>query len=232
MTTVVLTFDVDWAPEPVLADVLELLEDVGASATFFATHGSHALRAAESDRIELGVHPDFRGAGDDLVRPLRRLLNAYPGARGTRSHLLIQSSPLLQVFVDEGLDYESNTHLPFHRGLHPVTRVPGIVSIPYAWSDDTHFRLRDDFDAADLPLDGGVAVLAFHPMHVFMNTRSSEHYESYRASYLDAAALEPHRNRDAPGVRTLFEALLGQVRAGSVATCTLARVCDEYRVQT
>jgi hypothetical protein len=232
VTTVALTFDVDWAPELVLADVLELLEDAGASATFFATHDSQALRAAQSERIELGVHPDFRGTGDDLAPPLRRLLDIFPGARGVRSHLLIQSSPLCQVLVEEGLDYESNTHLPFHRGLHPVTRVPGLVSIPYAWSDDTHFRLRDDFKAADLPLDGGLAVVAFHPIHVFMNTRSSAHYESYRGSYLDAAALAPHRNRDAPGVRTLFESLLGQVRAGSVATCTLARVCDEYRVQT
>ena len=50
-----LTFDVDWAPDPVIEDTLLFLERAGVRATFFATHASAALRdaAAEGHEIDL-----------------------------------------------------------------------------------------------------------------------------------------------------------------------------------
>lgn len=226
-----ITFDVDWAPDEALEDVLELLERAGAAATFFATHGTAVLGSSVQPRTEVGVHPDFRDAQEDMEAPVRRLLELYPRARGVRSHLLYQSSPLLEVFKDLGFDYESNTHLPFHPGLRPFIRIPGLVSIPYSWSDDTHFRLGKPLQREVLMLDRpGVKVIAFHPIHIFANTLGTAHYErAVRPHYSKPNELLRTRDVTAPGVRTLFEGVLAFIVETRVRTLTLSEVCEGFR---
>ena len=228
-----IAFDVDWAPDEALEDVLELLERAGAASTFFATHDTAVFGSAPL-RTEVALHPDFRDAGSDIEAPVRRLQEVYPRALGVRSHLLYQSSPLLQLFKDLGLEYESNTHVPFHAGLRPFTRIPGLVSIPYSWSDDTHFRLGKPLVKDALMLDRpGVKVIAFHPIHVFANTLGTDHYErAVRPHYSNAKELVRVREVTTPGVRTLFEEVLAFIVETQARTLTLREVSEAFRAST
>ena len=40
---IALAFDIDWAPDAVLADTLELVAEVGVPVTLFATHATPPL---------------------------------------------------------------------------------------------------------------------------------------------------------------------------------------------
>ena len=83
--------------------------------------------------------------------------------------------------MEDDLKYESNTHLFFHDWLHPVIRIKELVSIPFYWTDDTHFTLRHSFTVDDLRLETpGLKIFTFDPIHVFMNTSSEVHYENYK----------------------------------------------------
>jgi hypothetical protein len=182
-----ITLDVDWAPEGALDVVLGKIRAAGVKCTFFATHASPLLQAAHGADIEVGLHPNFNDCNGDFDTPLRTLKDAYPEARGARSHSLFVSSHILQLYRKYGLQYESNNFMPMHQHLHPVLRFPQFVSIPFYWSDD-RLEVYDFFDFDMLQLDApGLKVLNFHPIHVFMNTTSEAHYLSYKAHYQDVA---------------------------------------------
>lgn len=208
---VCLTLDVDWVPDAVLAEIVEMIEDAGVAATFFATHLSPLLVDLDPARFEVGLHPDFRDA--DLDMPLAELRRAYPHAIGARSHGLNASSRVLERYAAHGLRYETNVYLPLHQGLHPVDRRPDLVSIPFCWSDDA----PGGPSGLEALLAGhGLRVLNFHPIHVFMNTRDDAHYQEFRRFTRDTAELERRRSLDGPGVRRLFELALEHLgRSGS-----------------
>lgn len=222
-----ITLDVDWAPDGVIAPVLEALRASAVKATFFATHASPLLASIAGDDVEVGLHPNFNHCAGDFDTPLRTLKDAYPDARGARSHSLFVSSHILQLYRRYGLRYESNNFMPMHQHLHPVMRFENFVSIPFYWSDD-RLDVYDWFDLDTLRLDTpGLKVLNFHPMHVFMNTSSEEHYLSYKAHYQDAGALRPFVN-GGTGVRSLFDAVLQSIGDRGVPTYTMAEICDTF----
>ena len=55
-----LTFDIDWALDAVLHDTIDLVEEAGVAATWYATHETPVLERLRScQNYELGIHPDF-----------------------------------------------------------------------------------------------------------------------------------------------------------------------------
>jgi hypothetical protein len=225
---IILTFDIDWAPDAVVADTLELLAAHGARATLFATHDTAVLRGVEADGLEVGIHPNFNpllgGGGGSADDVLDAILDLYPGARGVRSHSMLQSSPLLAKFAERGLRYDANHFLPY-QPIHPFTLWTGMVRIPYNWEDDVHWAYGRSFDDAGLELDAWpLCVLDFHPVHVYLNTEREARYAAARPHYQDAAALRRHRNTTGvPGARDLLLEVLRRSRAHTAST-TLAEL--------
>jgi hypothetical protein len=223
------TLDVDWAPEPLLASVVERLVDAGVPATFFATHASPVLGALDGGQFEVGLHPSFEDAERGFARPIAELKALYPAATGARSHSLFTSSRILQLYVEHGLSYEANIFLPGHVGLHPVLRFAELVSIPFNWSDDKHLEFGAAHRADAVPLDApGTVVVNFHPIHVAMNTSDPAHYARYKPFHHDVEALLTHRNTREPGVGTLFDELLERLARTGRPVLTLAAVRDRF----
>lgn len=226
-----LTFDVDWAPDAVLDELVETLRQAHVCATLFATHATPVLQGLADDRIEVGLHPNFNDCGGDFADRLRTVRDAYPEAVGARSHSLHVSSRILDLYAGNGLIYESNVFLPLHPHLRPVLRFDGMVSIPFWWTDDVHFSRSSDFDVASLPLDEpGLKVFTFHPIHVFMNTASHDEYVRFKPHYADAAALGPLRNT-ASGTGTLLAGLIGHLARTGVRTWTMAQLASSFLAQ-
>ena len=228
MNAICLSLDVDWAPDPVLAHVLEAIAAAGVRATLFATHATPVLGDGRRDDVEIALHPHFN-RGDDLDAPLGELKAAYPRARGARTHGLLVSSHMLLRYIDHGLSYESNIFLPGHPGLQPVRRFEQLVSIPFYWSDDKHLERGEPFAVERLGLDApGLKVLNFHPIHVYMNTTSPEHYASYKADYQDPDALARQRDGTGQGIGRLFEELLAVLGRRGEGELTLADIADRH----
>lgn len=224
-----LTFDVDWAPDETIRPIIDLLESLSLRATFFATHESKLLNKLNPELFEVGIHPNFNNAQKDHSHIVRDLKMIYPNAVGQRSHSLHVSSRILKACAELGFLYESNIFLPFHEHIHPVKRFRNLYSIPIFWSDDKHIELEDRFDSKMFfSQQPGLKVLNFHPMHIFMNTWSEDHYASYKPYYQDPDSLKGLINRTKDGAGTMFSTLVEELRVHQNETHTMSQICKTY----
>ena len=200
-----ISFDVDWAPDGVLLDCLDLLSTVPKiNATFFATHATKVLSGNQISEHEVGIHPNlmpnFQGKGRHYHEVIDELLMLYPNAKGVRFHSLGLAAPVLDYCYQKGICYDSSIYLP--RQILPYKEYTGILRMPFQCADlqmvldnDT-FKLNMDQYSSKLPL-----CFVFHPIHVFLNTYSFEHYKKAKPYYHDFQMLKMHVNKSFPGVR-------------------------------
>lgn len=218
------TCDIDWAPEAVIEDTVNLFETFGVKCTFFSTHHSLILSKCEKRLFEVGIHPDFtpllKGKNnrsfDDI---LDDIMHIHPEARGVRTHTMLQSIQILQKFADKKLVYEANTFLPYQSGLKPTKLWNGLVRIPYNWEDDVHWSYGFSFD--DCRLDLGqdeLIVFDFHPIHIYLNTENKYRYSEAKKHYEDPKKLLEYRNTEVPGTRDLLINLLKHCKTNNIET--------------
>ena len=221
-----LTFDVDWAPDELVAEVVSSLERRGLRGTIFATHDSPLLKSLPKDEFEIALHPNFDlGDGRYDLSALLKLKNAYPTAIGMRSHSLFFSSRMLSLLEECDITYESNIFLEGHLGLHPVHRTRSITSIPFNWSDDKHVELERPFTLDTFPeLDQeGLNVFCFHPVHIFLNTDVQDRYVRAKSA-LKKPELREHVN-PSTGIATLFDDLCRELVRSRIHTGLLSELC-------
>lgn len=205
---VFLTLDLDWCHEEILLDTLELLEEYEAKATFFCTDRPKSLDLLRGNsRVELGVHPNFRpllaginGQKLDAANVLDKLLELIPEAKSVRSHSLIAGSTLSSLFASRGLTHESNIRVPLLQGwgLRPFANFSGLVSCPFNWADYTDMGSPIPEKKESLYM-----MVAFHPIHIFLNSESHSRYEASRPVHYSPKKLLAHRNPGL-GVRDEF----------------------------
>ena len=129
-----LTSDVDWAPDYCIEDVLTLVSKFNFFLSVFATHRSPILLAA-SDRVEVGLHPDFTRPHPEhgIRRKILDLLDVYPDAKGVRAHRNFFGQNIAQLAVEAGLTYDASV---FHWG-RPFCQIErdqyGLVRMSYCW---------------------------------------------------------------------------------------------------
>jgi hypothetical protein len=167
-TRVVVTLDVDWAPDPLVDDVAGRLAAAGVPATWFVTHASPALDRlrARSDLFELGIHPNFRPGSSHGATPeavLDHVMALVPEAVSSRSHGVVQSGRLLHLLVQRTpVRIDSTTFLPDLPDAPLVTqRTPhgDLLRVPFTWSDD--YEPLSPWD--DYLAEPGLKVVLFHP---------------------------------------------------------------------
>jgi hypothetical protein len=213
-----LTIDLDWAIDPAIELCLDLIEEVGIAATVFVTHDTPLLaRMRTNPRLELGLHPNFNSLLDGVERPaggaleiMRNLQQIVPEARVVRSHSMTQSSKLLDLFVATGMTHDCNHFIPAHTGipLRPYRHWNGLTRVPYFWEDDVDLIYRAGPAVLELAAGSGLKVFDFHPIHIALNTQSTEHYESSRAAHRSWDALLRAASNERGGVRNRFVSLL------------------------
>lgn len=220
-TKFALTFDVDWAPEAVIQDTLEILNRHNIRAVFFATHQSDAVQAASRDGHEIGIHPNLqpllRGEGGDFRKIIGDLKSIYPQAIGIRTHGLVSSSNLLLEFAGMGFQYDSNIFLPGQQVL-PFKMQNGFLRIPFHFEDDVHFSFGRSFNFNPNDFSASTfVVFNFHPVHVFLNTEKEETYNKAKQHYHDADNLRKFRNESGTeGTRDYLEQLLDYIRLNGI----------------
>ncbi|HWY12484.1 MAG TPA: polysaccharide deacetylase family protein [Bacteroidia bacterium] len=208
----ILTFDIDWAPEKVIEDVINLLSTYNIKATFFATHESEILKKIEKEGIhEMGIHPNFNplllGQGGNYQKKIDDLLKIYPSAVGFRAHSLTHSCPILLYCLEKGIKYDSNIYIPFGKELKAFNYF-GLMRIPYNWEDDGQWVSGKSFSDIGLKLDAELNIFSFHPIHVYLNTYDQAMYDNVKQFYQMPDELLKNRNKSIPGTRDLLLFLL------------------------
>lgn len=232
MNDVCFTFDLDWAPERMVDELRELLEEHDLPATVFCTHRSPAVeRLLARESCEPGLHPNFL-AGGDPGAILARLRSEIPDASAVRNHALYYHSGLLALFHRAGLRVLSNDLMFLQPQIEPWYDWSGMVRLPIYWEDDVHCAFFERvFSPELLALERpGLKVLSFHPVHLCLNTRD---LGEYRALKQDVAAGRVVRPAAGPGIRTLFEEVVRRVSKDDLATLGEVAVrFQEERVYT
>ncbi len=215
---VLISLDIDWAPDELIADSLDLLSAHGVRATLFMTHPTKV----DVSGHELALHPHFTDA--DLHAPIARLLEVFPNAQGTRSHSLFFTYRLIDIYEDLRIRYQSNVLAYKHREMQPFQLSRRVAELPIYFMDNIHVALepRTRFRHTDLGLEGsGLKIFDFHPIHIFLNTDTLDLYAAAKTHYHDPRQLTGLKNRKRPGIRDLFIALLGSVASKGKTSCAL-----------
>jgi hypothetical protein len=222
-----ITLDIDWACDEVIADSLQLLADAGLRATLFATHNTTLLRDAGNH--EIGIHPNFLPT-KDYASVLDKLRETYPSAKGVRCHSYYQSTPILDLFVQRGLKYDSNIVMLRCDGIRAFRHWNGLVRMPVFWEDDVNCVAGGDWDADALSLSDpeSLYIFDFHPIHLFLNTETMERYRRAKPHYQDAKKLTGLANpsTNGTGTRVFFKQLLARIKAQKLPTLTLQQIFD------
>jgi hypothetical protein len=183
-----LTFDIDWAPDWAVFDVLEVLAEHSAPATFFATHPSPTLGEIALHGHELGIHPNFLSGSSHGAEPLdvmRSVLAMVPDARAMRTHSLVQGTTLFEAILAEfpQIDYDLSllTYGSPHTGWTPWhSRGRSLQRLNYNWEDDLAFdapgQVWNEYQPV-APID----VFDFHPIHVALNSSREDSYMGLKA---------------------------------------------------
>ena len=243
---IVVTLDVDWAPDFMIEEVAGRLAGAGVRATWFATHRSAAVDdlARVPELFELGIHPNFLPGSTHGATPpevLAHMLELVPEAVSVRNHGLVQSTAILDEVIGTGCLQNDVTHfLPQATGLAPFryTRPGGTITrVPFFFEDD--FALEQPGAAWSLGtyLDrgAGLKVFNFHPVHVYLNSSSMEAYAALKRAQprledLTPAAADPLVGEGA-GAGSLFDALVEHLAQTGDST-TISALAADWRART
>jgi len=219
-----ITLDIDWAPDFMIDWVAERLLARSVPATWFVTHPSAAVERLKQrpDLFELGIHPNFsRGSshGENPSNVLRHCMSILPTARIMRTHQLVQSTPILtEIMQSTPIAVDCSIYQP-HATAAEATALwydgRALVRIPYVWEDDFEverprqiWRLRE---MAQPPL----CVFGFHPIHVFLNSRSLDAYRQLKREFPNLADATPIRSaelvNDGIGPLTMFDDVMESI---------------------
>lgn len=215
-----LTFDVDWAPDAAVEDVLDLLKAAGVRATFMVTHPSVTVDRMTNEGHEVGVHPNFlpgSSHGKTVGEIMSSVLAIAPRARVMRTHALVQSSPLLyEIFQNSPslthdlsvFTYKTRQVCLFDWQSETIR----FKRMTYNWEDDTSFFGNHNWHRFE-PF-GESMVLNFHPIHVALNSADTTPYSMVKANLnglpLTKAptTLLAQSAHQGPGTRTFLQSVL------------------------
>ncbi len=224
---VAVTIDIDWAHDTVVNYLISILDDYDIQCTIFCTHKINLL---STKKHELALHPNFSKEKSDY-QVVKELMEIYPEAIGTRSHRLYFDSGLIDIYNKFGLVYDSNYYMP-RQLVRPFVMHKGIVELPLYFSDDAPIA-----DVESLPLNNkdlqnnGLIILNYHPIHVFLNSKSYVDYERAKAYSQNPEELLKFRNKDW-GTKDNLISVLEYIKQNSVECFTLKEIYDEFRKDT
>ncbi len=241
-----ITVDVDWASDSVIAEVANYMISNKIRSTWFITHDSPEISRILShpDLFEVGIHPNFLKGSDqgrNSREIMRNLLKIAPEARSMRTHSLVQSTPLLRMAKEEfRIEHDVSLFLPNTPNIIPhqffVSKSSGLVRIPYFWEDDAEtlspnpcFLLSDSRYHVD-----GIKIFNFHPIHIVLNSCDLENYLLCRSELeiadCDVSDLQPYVNRTRDGAGEFFRDLIQLVkdRSGS-SGLTISDLVHKWR---
>lgn len=221
--------DTDWAPEYMVRLSLDLLIKAQVKATIFLTGEYNCVREYQGDLLEFGIHPNFARDFSNPIKVIDDIRALVPKAVGTRSHNLIQSTPILSQVAQAGLNYDCSylcfgvPYLSAYRDWN------NLVRIPYYWEDDTHSIYGLPWTVAPFLESPGLKIFNFHPVHIYLNMEVLARYERLKVlgalPQLTDAQTAEHINTGS-GTQTFMKELLVEIAIRKITTFQLQEVAN------
>lgn len=192
---VVITLDIDWAPDFAIEKAADILIEKKVKATWFVTHESKAIRRLfeHSHLFELGIHPNFMPGstqGETHHDIMNYLMDIVPKAKAVRTHAMFYSAFLSKMFaLDFGLETDSSIFLGEMPHIIPYEVFyckKAFIRMPYFWSDDGEMSIKQSPSFAfskkkyNMP---GLKILDFHPIYIYLNSGNITNYNLLKVKY-------------------------------------------------
>lgn len=222
----IISIDTDWVSDTILEDTLQLLDDYQVEATLFMTNKTNV----DIKGHEIALHPNYTSV--DFEKHFCERLNEFPEAKGVRSHSLFFTERLRAIYHKYNIEYQSNQMMYREPGIKPFMISPTVVEIPIFFMDTFNYIMNgkaNAFEDADILNSSGLKVFDFHPIHLYLNTSSLEHYDEYKQYYHDDKRLLDFKNSTKPGIRDWFTSLLQFIKNEKKQTGKMIGISDNYR---
>lgn len=243
---IVISLDVDWAPDFVLDAVSQILIRNRVKATWFVTHDSKGVQRLfeHQDLFEIGVHPNFMAGssqGNNFKEVLDYVTNIVPKAKSIRTHGMVYSAALSKMFaVEYGLKNDSSIFLGEMPHIIPqeVFYVDkDILRVPYFWADDGEMSIKKkpSFVWNDKKFNvPGLKILDFHPIHIYLNSDSMLNYNNLKENYDLKNCNEANTRKfinEKPGAATLLGEII-KSNPNADGFKTISEIGDLWRKNT
>jgi hypothetical protein len=224
-----LIIDLDWAIDQIFEHIIEFLDLNNIKATFFITHETKLLAyLRKNPNFELGLHPNFKplfylsdkNTNYDINSILKNLKNIVPEAKSVRTHCLVQSSILDFIYPNYNLSHAVNLFLPISSNIvaKPFINFNNMINVPFCWEDDIHCHyikkgIEIDWTAEKYANLNQLTVIAFHPIHFFLNLDNLDRYELCRPYLNNISFLKRNINKS-DGVKTFITDFCKRIKDG------------------
>ena len=216
-----LTFDIDWASDHMVNQLIDICVLKSLKATFFVTHHSSTLNRLKNypEQFEIGIHPNFftdSTQGNTEEEIFNYCKELVPEAVSIRTHCVYQHGKLYDSlnkhFGSRIID--SSICMPGVSNIQPFelyTSNGCLVRVPFFWADDYYLLGKQVLNPIQLLKSKGCKVYMFHPVHIYHNINSIKHYEAVKKGYL----LEKFTGN---GISDIFENLLNYIEKNKINT--------------
>jgi len=214
---VLITLDIDWAPDFMINFVKDILVEKKVKATWFITHNSNYVKELEKiDFFELGIHPNFSNTStqgkniEDILSNLKRIV---PNSKSIRTHSLLQSTPILEQFHKYGIENDLSLYIPNSHIRPHYLKFAKLYRFPHFWEDDINM-MEDRVWSLPQSLfeENSLKIFNFHPLHIYFNFHDIEQYRNFKIKngykFSDKSNVNAFINKNGEGAQTLFKELV------------------------
>lgn len=224
LTDVILTCDIDWAPEFAIEKVLETIEEFGFKINFFATHKSELLlKSSEYSRV--GIHPNFTRLKTNIQfeDEVKRLKDIYQDSIGTRSHRNFFGQNIADIVSENGLIYDASVFLWNQSFCQAHLDYNGMIRFSYCWEDGIHLDTNTPLEISNVNINSpGLKIINIHPVLFYLNTITDDERRVVTSKYSDLtiapqSEFDLHVNKNF-GIGDFFIEILKYCKSKNVTT--------------
>ena len=228
--SVVISIDIDWAPDYMLEYVLDILKK--NNACFFLTNESSSQRKLLQSTHEFGYHFNLSNNSSQgkTFEESYTYLNKFirKGLILNRFHLLNHSYSDLEKLRNIGVKLDSSILMLNQSNILPAyLEDVDLIRIPYFWEDGTYLKTGKSLNNIEINIeDPGCKIFDFHPIDIYFNTNSLKHrnyIKSLKKSVFDIpkATSEKLINRTNTGIGDVFRELLSYISIKNIKIFSL-----------
>lgn len=167
----IVTVDLDWAPEPAIEETLDFLQERGVIPTVFATHRSPRVESSLGE-IEVGLHPFFHSDsshGKTIEEVIDSVMALPHNSPAFRCHRYATCNESNRQMVEAGMKVSSNicTDLEI---VPPFIDRLGLIQVPIYFEDGGYLWNCQPLRRSFKPVEEAITVMNIHPMHFVLNT--------------------------------------------------------------
>lgn len=173
MSRLIITCDIDWAPEWAISETLRCLDELKSQPTVFMTHPSDVINLHQED---IGLHPYFdplSSHGQSLEQVVETVSSFPYTIPAFRCHRFKSCNQSMQLMYDMGMRISSNVCTDL-QDVSPFVSRYGMIEFPIFMEDGGYLWRHGADLAAQRPhrsfANDQPKVLLIHPMHFVLNS--------------------------------------------------------------